>query len=293
MSQANSAIHGPYRRKVTLACDSCRKRRVKCSGSQPCTLCSESGRHCEFDSKNRGRRGPRPRRTVQSQRIIHQLAARIPSSEQVAVPSNQNIAADILWHPQEEMQDVEETERCVTDDNCDGEEEENGDEEEEDDDDDDDDHLALDPSVWKPGLEDLIYGNDTISRMYDKTMPVFLYSSCPDADGTMSRALVLAVCASSMRFTVHKAARGAHAREFAESMEREARNCIQATSTTWQQVNDVKTICVLIDYEASRAHGRQAWIDIGKLGQTASTYVPDNTWIIGEDADYPQQWAAA
>ncbi|OQE39049.1 hypothetical protein PENCOP_c007G01356 [Penicillium coprophilum] len=279
MSQANSAIHGPYRRKVTLACDSCRKRRVKCSGSQPCTLCSESGRHCEFDSKSRGRRGPRPRRTVQSQRIIHQLAARIPSSEQVAVSSHPNNAADILWHPQEEMQDVEEAERCVTDDNCDGEEEEN-----EEEDDDDDDHLALDPSVWKPGLEDLIYSNGIISKILPMLnidlMCHLIHVFCTRANtqlrsllspaqlqhhlsqGTMSRALVLAVCASSMRFTVHKAVRGAHAREFAESMEREARNCIQATSAIWQQVNDVKTICVLIDYEASRAHGRQAWIDI-------------------------------
>lgn len=86
----------------------------------------------------------------------------------------------------------------------------------------------------------------------------------------MSRALVLAVCASSIRFTVHKAARGPHAQGLAESMEREARKCIQASSVTWQQVNNVKTMCVLIDYEASRAHGRQAWIDIGKPRQTVS-----------------------
>lgn len=88
----------------------------------------------------------------------------------------------------------------------------------------------------------------------------------------MSRALVLAVCASSIRFTVHKAARGPHARGLAESMEREARNCIQASTVTWQQVNNVKTICVLIDYEASRAHGRQAWIDIGKPSQTPGQF---------------------
>ncbi|KGO73525.1 Protein of unknown function DUF3468 [Penicillium expansum] len=221
MSQANSAIHGPYRRKVTLACGSCRKRRVKCSGSQPCTLCSESGRQCEFDSKNRARRGPRPRRNAPPQRIIHQLAARIPSIEQVTLSPQPQISADLVWHAQQEKQDAEEIERCVTEDDGD---------DEDDDDDEDNDDFAPDPSLWKPGLEDLIYSNDTISKI--------------------------------IRFTVHKAARGPHAQGLAESMEREARKCIQASSVTWQQVNNVKTMCVLIDYEASRAHGRQAWIDI-------------------------------
>ncbi|KAJ5373924.1 transcriptional regulatory protein STB4 [Penicillium concentricum] len=159
MSQANSAIHGPYRRKVTLACDSCRKRRVKCSGSQPCTLCSESGRQCEFDSKNRGRRGPRPRRTVQPQRIVHQLAARIPSSRQVTVSSHPQTEVDLVWHPQNEMQDVEGTERCVTDDGDDEEEEE------EEEDDDDDDHLSLDPSPANAG-----------HRSHVPSHPYFLHS---------------------------------------------------------------------------------------------------------------------
>ncbi|KAJ5498164.1 fungal-specific transcription factor domain-containing protein [Penicillium expansum] len=275
MSQANSAIHGPYRRKVTLACGSCRKRRVKCSGSQPCTLCSESGRQCEFDSKNRARRGPRPRRNAPPQRIIHQLAARIPSIEQVTVSPQPQISADLVWHAQQEMQDAEETERCVTEDDGD---------DEDDDDDEDNDDFAPDPSVWKPGLEDLIYSNDTISKILPTLdidlMCHLMHIFCTRASaqlrsllspaqiqhhlsqGTMSRALVLAVCASSIRFTVHKAARGPHAQGLAESMEREARKCIQASSVTWQQVNNVKTMCVLIDYEASRAHGRQAWIDI-------------------------------
>lgn len=84
------------------------------------------------------------------------------------------------------------------------------------------------------------------------------------SQGTMSRGLILAVCASSMRFSVHKVAKGHHARGFAQSLAREARKCIHGCSAiTWQQLDSIMAICVLVDYEASRAHGRQAWIDIG------------------------------
>lgn len=48
-------------------------------------------------------------------------------------------------------------ERCVTDDDYD---------DDEDDDDTADGDDALDPTAWKPGLEDLIYSNDSISNTY-------------------------------------------------------------------------------------------------------------------------------
>ncbi|KAF4886222.1 Activator of stress genes protein 1 [Colletotrichum fructicola] len=53
--------YGSLRRKVTLACDYCRKKRVKCTGSAPCKLCAENRHPCHFDDRNRNRRGPRPR----------------------------------------------------------------------------------------------------------------------------------------------------------------------------------------------------------------------------------------
>ncbi|KAJ5109284.1 transcriptional regulatory protein STB4 [Penicillium angulare] len=61
---------GPYthqtinrpRQKVTHACQSCRKRRVKCDGVAPCSNCSKQDITCNFDKTSRGRRGPRPRR---------------------------------------------------------------------------------------------------------------------------------------------------------------------------------------------------------------------------------------
>lgn len=84
------------------------------------------------------------------------------------------------------------------------------------------------------------------------------------SQGIISRALILAVCASSVRFTVHRNARGPQARHFAEVMAQEARKSIQVSKVGWKQVDSVKATCVLVDYEASRGHGRQAWVDIGK-----------------------------
>jgi hypothetical protein len=67
-----------------------------------------------------------------------------------------------------------------------------------------------------------------------------------------------------MRFSVHKAARGPQAQGFAEVMEEEALSCLRPARAAWQQVDNVKTVCVLVDYEASRSRGRQAWVNIGR-----------------------------
>ncbi|RIA82763.1 hypothetical protein C1645_787688 [Glomus cerebriforme] len=46
------------RTKVTVACQACQKKKVKCTGSAPCTTCSRSGHKCVF-SNNAKKRGPR------------------------------------------------------------------------------------------------------------------------------------------------------------------------------------------------------------------------------------------
>jgi hypothetical protein len=46
------------RTKVTVACQACQKKKVKCTGSAPCTTCSRSGHKCIF-SNNAKKRGPR------------------------------------------------------------------------------------------------------------------------------------------------------------------------------------------------------------------------------------------
>jgi hypothetical protein len=46
------------RTKVTVACQACQKKKVKCTGSAPCTTCSRSGHKCIF-SNTAKKRGPR------------------------------------------------------------------------------------------------------------------------------------------------------------------------------------------------------------------------------------------
>ncbi|OAL44419.1 hypothetical protein IQ07DRAFT_251120 [Pyrenochaeta sp. DS3sAY3a] len=58
---AESRIVSPLlRRKITIACEACRKRKAKCSGTAPCVLCTKQKQDCHFDT-NRQRRGPRLR----------------------------------------------------------------------------------------------------------------------------------------------------------------------------------------------------------------------------------------
>lgn len=98
------------------------------------------------------------------------------------------------------------------------------------------------------------------------------------SQGTISRGLILAACASSVRFTVHKGAKGPQARRFAELMVQEACKSIQVSKIGWKQVDNVKTTCVLVDYEASRGHGRQAWVDIGEPNPPRrSSFLPHRT----------------
>lgn len=82
---------------------------------------------------------------------------------------------------------------------------------------------------------------------------------------TISRGLLLAICASSMRFSVHKAAREPHCANLAQLMGDEARNCVQSSTPDQPQINNIRTMCILVDFEASRACGRRAWMDIGQL----------------------------
>ncbi len=255
-------------------------------------LCSENGRHCEFDSKNRARRGPRPRQSIsQTPRIAHPLAPRLPPGSNPADPT---------WNPPEERQIqvvvVEDADRSVEEI---GGDEDDGDivvEVDDGGDDDDNDNAdstdgeegdVPDPLTWRPGLEDLLYRRDPMS----KSLPVLdmdlvchlMHIFCTRATaqlrllmppaqiqqhlscGTMSRALALAMCASGMRFSVHKAAKGPQAREFAEMMDQEALSCLRPSKVAWQQVDNVKTVCVLVDYEASKGRGREAWVNIGEF----------------------------
>lgn len=48
------------RRRVTRACDECRRKKIKCDGKQPCTHCSVYSYECTYDQPSSRRRNPAP-----------------------------------------------------------------------------------------------------------------------------------------------------------------------------------------------------------------------------------------
>ena len=48
------------RRRITRACDECRKKKIKCDGKQPCTHCTVYTYECTYDQPSNRRRNPPP-----------------------------------------------------------------------------------------------------------------------------------------------------------------------------------------------------------------------------------------
>ncbi|KAK9249538.1 fungal-specific transcription factor domain-containing protein [Lipomyces tetrasporus] len=64
------------RRRVTRACDECRRKKIKCDGKQPCTHCTVYSYECTYDQPSNRRRNPAPF-------YIHQLESRLQLSNAV------------------------------------------------------------------------------------------------------------------------------------------------------------------------------------------------------------------
>ncbi|KAK9324207.1 fungal-specific transcription factor domain-containing protein [Lipomyces orientalis] len=64
------------RRRVTRACDECRRKKIKCDGKQPCTHCTVYSYECTYDQPSNRRRNPAPF-------YIHQLESRLQQSNAV------------------------------------------------------------------------------------------------------------------------------------------------------------------------------------------------------------------
>ncbi|SPQ22487.1 62b7d84b-f356-4b31-960f-ebf1ec94f709 [Thermothielavioides terrestris] len=62
------------RRRVTRACDECRRKKIKCDGHQPCTHCSVYSYECTYDKPSNRRRNPAPQ-------YIEALEARLQRAE--------------------------------------------------------------------------------------------------------------------------------------------------------------------------------------------------------------------
>ncbi|KAI5804462.1 fungal-specific transcription factor domain-containing protein [Geopyxis carbonaria] len=55
-----SALPLQKRRRVTRACDECRRKKIKCDGKQPCTHCTVYSYECTYDQPSNRRRNPAP-----------------------------------------------------------------------------------------------------------------------------------------------------------------------------------------------------------------------------------------
>lgn len=88
--------------------------------------------------------------------------------------------------------------------------------------------------------------------------------------GTCTRSLLLAICAYSVRLSVHKAVKEPSASKLAKDFERSARYQVDLSSAPGSEPSTASTYCVLIEYSIGLGDGRQAWMDLGKCLGTVS-----------------------
>ncbi|KAF7897477.1 hypothetical protein EAF00_005705 [Botryotinia globosa] len=88
------------RRRVTRACDECRRKKIKCDGKQPCTHCTVYSYDCTYDQPSNRRRNPAPQ-------YVESLELRLQRAESIikaCLPhinlNDPNIDAASLLHRQ-------------------------------------------------------------------------------------------------------------------------------------------------------------------------------------------------
>ncbi|OAL75137.1 C6 transcription factor [Trichophyton violaceum] len=74
--QSSLAITVQKRRRVTRACDECRRKKIKCDGKQPCTHCTVYSYECTYDKPSNRRRNPAPQ-------YIEALESRLQKAERL------------------------------------------------------------------------------------------------------------------------------------------------------------------------------------------------------------------
>ncbi|KAL4884625.1 fungal-specific transcription factor domain-containing protein [Aspergillus karnatakaensis] len=63
------------RRRVTRACDECRRKKIKCDGKQPCTHCTVYSYDCTYDQPSNRRRNPAPQYVEALENRLHKAEA--------------------------------------------------------------------------------------------------------------------------------------------------------------------------------------------------------------------------
>lgn len=68
---AKLPAHLQKRRRVTRACDECRRKKIKCDGKQPCTHCTVYSYECTYDQPSNRRRNPAPQYVENLEHRVH------------------------------------------------------------------------------------------------------------------------------------------------------------------------------------------------------------------------------
>ncbi|KAK9479073.1 fungal-specific transcription factor domain-containing protein [Lipomyces japonicus] len=75
-NKATGFVPAPKRRRVTRACDECRRKKIKCDGKQPCTHCTVYSYECTYDQPSNRRRNP-------ATFYIHELETRLQQADSI------------------------------------------------------------------------------------------------------------------------------------------------------------------------------------------------------------------
>ncbi|KAH8692744.1 putative C6 transcription factor [Talaromyces proteolyticus] len=75
LPHSKQAIPMQKRRRVTRACDECRRKKIKCDGKQPCTHCTVYSYDCTYDQPSNRRRNPTPQHIEALESRLHRAEA--------------------------------------------------------------------------------------------------------------------------------------------------------------------------------------------------------------------------
>ncbi|KAI0006621.1 hypothetical protein F4779DRAFT_629733 [Xylariaceae sp. FL0662B] len=246
-------------RIILLACENCRRRKVRCSGTptSACVNCVKQKAVCQFDL-NRRRRGPRPKRiNVEQESRFSRVACPVtgltsaPTSPSEPFPELRDVflAQDI----QDQMVQIDYSFNSDT------------------------------MATWRARLVDLLGGesyylNGERLTSVDQTWHLILIfcvtvnsQQCPVLaptaflhqleNGRVTRQLCHAMCAASISYSRHASCTEPAARIAFASDAREHLLSSQPVDShaTYQQL---LTLSVLSLYETSQGNGAQAWYDL-------------------------------
>ncbi|KAI5867536.1 hypothetical protein GGS23DRAFT_182091 [Durotheca rogersii] len=240
---------------MMLACELCRKRKVRCSGSAPCTNCQRQMKECYFNHHRR-RRGPRPKRgSVPDLDAMRGADADANAAVPVVSPVG-SVSCSSLSLPPDSTSTSSQglvVERVIP--------------------------MSLDRmGTWRERLTEL-YGGERycIDSQCEISVDlalhlIFIFCTTVNSqqnqivstadflqrldDGEVSRHLCHAMCAPAFRFTRHQEGTAALACAVAS----EARQGLAGLETP--DFDKALTLALLSMYEIQEGNGLQAWQDI-------------------------------